>query len=98
MTKVSDMVGHFAEPRGDSGYSVDHDIAMRIVVEMRRIMSMDLDELNLATAAQIYNGSVDGEEMIAAWGILNAGERRAWRNFVEYEEFLKIERLKHVDS
>jgi hypothetical protein len=98
MTKVSDMLGHFAEPRGNSGYSVEHEDAVRIVIEMRRIMGMDLDELDVATAAQIYNGSVDGEEMIAAWELLNAGERRAWRNFVEYEEFLKVERLKHVDS
>jgi hypothetical protein len=82
MAKVSDMIGDFAEPRGDSGYSVDHDIAIRIAGEMRQILNMDLEEIDIAFKAYLFNRTIDSEEMIAAWSHLNAGERRAWREFV----------------
>ena len=89
MAKVSEMIGDAAKPRGESGYAVDHDIAFAITTEMRRIMALDLDERDVATAAQIYNAEVDSEEMIAAWALLNAGERASWRSLVNYEEYLR---------
>lgn len=94
MAKVSDMIGDYSEPRGDLGYSVDHDIAIRIVGEMRRIMALDLEEADVATAVQVYNAEVDAEEMIAAWEHLNAGERASWRNFVNHDEYLRAQERK----
>lgn len=94
MAKVSDMIGDFAEPRGDAGYSVDHDIAARIASEMRQILNRDLDEVDVALEARLYNRSIDSEELIAAWGLLNAGERATWKRFVNYEEWLRNEELK----
>lgn len=82
MTKVSDMIGDYAEPRGNLGYSVDHDIAARIAGEMRQIMNMDLEEIAIGLKAYLFNTQVETEEMIAAWELLNPGERRAWREFV----------------
>ncbi len=82
MAKVSDMVGDYAEPRGDAGYSVDHDVAIRVAGEIRQILNMDLEEIDIALKAYLFNRSVDSEELIAAWDHLNAGERRAWREFV----------------
>jgi hypothetical protein len=91
MAKVSDMIGDYAEPRGNAGYSVDHDIASAVTAEMRRIMALDLEELDVATAVQVYNAEVDSEEMIAAWELLNTTERASWRRFVNYNEFLRNE-------
>jgi hypothetical protein len=96
MAKVRDMIGDYAEPRGDSGYSVDTDVALRIAGEMRQILNLDLDEIDISLEVQIYNRSADSEELIAAWEHLNAGERRAWRQFVNYDEFVKTEKLKHA--
>lgn len=94
MAKVSDMIGDYAEPRGDLGYSVDHDIATRIAGEMRQILNQDLDEADIATAVQVFNRLIDAEEMIAAWAHLNAGERASWRNFVNYDEYLQAQERK----
>jgi len=88
------MLGDYAEPRGNAGYSVDHDVAMKIATHMREIMAYDLDETDVATFVQIYNFELDTEEFIAAWELLNAGERAAWRRFVNYEEWLRNEKLR----
>lgn len=82
MAKVSDMIGDYAEPRGDLGYSVDHDTASRLASDIRAIMNADRDESLIGAAAYLYNSQCDHEELIAAWDLLNAGERRAWREFV----------------
>lgn len=94
MTKVSDMIGDYAEPRGDSGYSVDQDHAARLAGEMRQILNRDLDEVDVALEAQLYSRTTDSEDMIAAWSHLNAGERAAWRRFVNYDEYLRNEERK----
>lgn len=82
MAKVSDMIGDYAEPRGDLGYSVDHEIAQRLADGMRKVMNADREERLISAAAHLFNSQCDHEELIAAWGLLNAGERRAWREFV----------------
>lgn len=82
MAKVSDMIGDYCDPRGNSGFAVDHDIAARIAGDMRQIMCMDLDEIDIGLKAYLFNIEIEQEEMIAAWELLNPGERRAWREFV----------------
>lgn len=76
------MIGDYAEPRGDLGYSVDHETASQLASDIRTIMNADRDESLIAAAAYSYNRQCDNEELIAAWELLNAGERRAWREFV----------------
>jgi hypothetical protein len=90
------MIGDFAEPRGDSGYSVDTDVALRIAGEMRQILNRDLEEIDISLEVTLYNCQIDAEEMIAAWEFLNSGERRAWTQYLRYEEFLESERLKRL--
>lgn len=85
MAKVTDMIGDYAEPRGSLGYSVDYITAAKIANEMRVIMNMDLEESDIAVQVCIYNQELNtkgADEFIAAWELLNAGERRAWREFV----------------
>lgn len=82
MAKVADMIGDYAEPRGDAGYSVDHDDAVRLAENMRAVMNADREEALIAAAAWTLNLQCDQDELIAAWEFLNAGERRAWREFV----------------
>lgn len=94
MTKVSDMIGDYAEPRGDSGYAVDQEEAASIAGHMRQILNRDLEEIDVATEAQIYNRAVGQDEMIAAWELLNAGERASWRRFVNYDEWFRLEEIK----
>lgn len=80
--KVSEFLKDSHDPRGDLGRSVDIDLALKLAGEMRQILNMDLEEIDLGLKAYLFNASVDTEEMIAAWEHLNAGERRAWREFV----------------
>jgi hypothetical protein len=80
--KVAEFLKDSHDPRGNLGVSVDFDVATRIAGEMRQIMNRDLEEIDIGLEAHLYNGGVDQEEMIAAWEHLNAGERRAWREFV----------------
>ncbi|HXN96009.1 MAG TPA: hypothetical protein VN879_16005 [Candidatus Acidoferrales bacterium] len=82
MAKVTDMIGDYADPRGDSGRSVDEERAIQLAGEMRQILNRDLEEVDIALEAYLYNCQVDQDEMIAAWDHLNAMERRAWREYV----------------
>lgn len=81
MTKVAEMIGDAAQPRGTLGFAVDHDTAMQLVRDIRSIMTADREESQVAAAAYLYNGQCDHDELIAAWELLNPGERRAWREF-----------------
>lgn len=92
--KVSEYLKDFHDPRGDTGALVDPQVSDRIAGEIRRIISMDLDELDIATAVQIYNASLDQEEFVAAWGLLHSAERACWKNFVNYDEYLRNEMRK----
>lgn len=89
MTKVSDMLGDFAHPAGDSGRDVDQEKALHIAIGMRVVLNSDLSEELLAQSIQIINREMDQESMIAAWELLNAGERAAWKRYCHYEEWLK---------
>lgn len=80
--KVNEFLKNQAEPRGDSGYSVDPDEALKVSGEMRQILNLDLEEVDIACAAYLFNNELDSEVLIAAWEHLNAGERRAWREYV----------------
>lgn len=84
MTKVSDMIGDFAEPRGTAGYSVDYDIAISAAENIRATLKMDAEEHDISVAAFTLNQRLneDQELFIAAWELLNPGERRAWREYV----------------
>ena len=73
MVKVTEMIGDYAEPLGIEGYSVDHDVAVRIAGEMREMLD----------AIYKFNCVCDSDEMLAAWMHLNAMERAAWRKCVE---------------
>ena len=91
------MIGDFAHPAGESGRAVDQEVAIIIADRMRLILNLDLDELYIAFTVQGFNNTIEQDDLIAAWEHLNAGERRAWRNYVAYDEFLANERRKHVD-
>lgn len=80
--KVSEYLKDSHDPRGNLGVSVDIDIALRIAGEMRQILNMDLEEIDIGLKAYLFNAQVEQEELIAAWEHLNAGERRAWREYV----------------
>lgn len=94
MPLVKDMLSGYGVPQGDLGRSTDHDTAVGIATEVRRILNLDLDEIDIATQVQIYNAEVDAEQMMAAWDHLNAGERAAWRNLLNYNEWRRNEELK----
>lgn len=80
--KVSEFLKDSHTPQGDLGRSVDIDLALKLAGEMRQILNMDLEEIDIGVKAYLFNASVDTEEMIAAWEHLNAGERRAWKEYV----------------
>ena len=80
--KVNEFLKDQVELRGDSGYSVDPDEALKVAGEMRQILNLDLEEVDIACAAYLFNNELDSEVLIAAWEYLNAGERRAWREYV----------------
>lgn len=76
------MIGDYAPPAGDSGRGVDTDVAINLACQIRAVMNADRDEFLIAAAAYLLNSQCDQDELIAAWEHLNAGERRAWREFV----------------
>lgn len=82
--KVSEFIKDSHDPRGNLGVDVDPDVAMGIAGQIRQILNLDLEEADIATAAHIYNLELGAkqDEFVAAWEFLNAGERRAWREFV----------------
>jgi hypothetical protein len=94
MVKVADMLSGYGVPQGELGRSIDHDTALRIATECRRIMGLDLEELDLATQVQLFNAEVDAEQMGAAWELLNSGERAAWRNLLNYNEWRRNQEMK----
>jgi hypothetical protein len=93
LTAVTEIKGDMYLPAGQS-----REVALRIAGEMRQILNRDLEEIDIALEVTLYDCQVDREEMLAAWGYLDAGERRAWKNFLDYETFLENERRKHADS
>ena len=85
MVQVTDMLKDTADPRGTMGYSVDQEKAQDLAETMRRLLNSDMEEWELAIKIYFENIELnqDQEMLIAAWEYLNAGERRAWKLFVE---------------
>jgi hypothetical protein len=67
-----------------------------IADECRRILALDLDEQDIATAVQIYTVEMqaDQDEWIKAWECLNSWDRSSWKRYLKYDEFLRTEKLK----
>jgi hypothetical protein len=67
-----------------------------IADECRRILALDLDEREIASAIQAYTASMqtDQEEWIKGWFCLNSKERSSWKRFVDYDRWL----LKEQDN
>lgn len=97
MAKVADMLGDYTDPIPDSAYQVPWEIANRIAAQRRLILNRDLDESDIALEIKLYSRSLTNDEYMASDLYLNAGERRSWRDFLNYDEFLQreIERANH---
>lgn len=68
-----------------------------IADECRRILGLDLDEQDIATAVQVYQAELNqlpSGEMLKGWFCLNATERASWKLFVNYNEWLAKERAR----
>lgn len=92
MTKVTEIKGDLYLPVGMS-----REVALRMAGEMRQIMNRDLDEIDIALEVTLYESLVDSEHKLAAWGYLDASERRAWKNFLNWKEFVRDERARNAD-
>jgi hypothetical protein len=94
MVKTTDMLAGYGVPLGDLGRSIDHDTALRTAEECRRILSLDIDEVDLSLQVQLFNAEVDPEQMGAAWELLSSLERSSWRNLLNYNEWRRNQELK----
>lgn len=86
MVKTADMTREYGDLKG-----------WTVAQEMRRIMTLDLDEIDIRTQVQIYQAELSTEDQLAANLHLNPSERRGWKDYLRYEEWCRHERLKHVD-
>jgi hypothetical protein len=89
--KVSEILNR--EPQDVLGYSVDYSTAPKISGEIRRILNLDLDEIDIATQVQIYDSSLSNEDRLAASSLLSPAERRAWQMFVNYEDWRRTQEM-----
>jgi hypothetical protein len=85
MAKVSDMLRGIDDPMGTIGYIEDQAKAADLAETMRRLLRSDMEEWELAIKIHEENKFLNEDQdlFIAAWRYLNAGERRAWKLFVE---------------
>ena len=62
--------------------------------ECRRILALDLDEVDLATAVQVYTAEMNArqEEWLQGWFCLSSWERSSWKRFVDYDEWVRKEK------
>ena len=100
MTKVSTLIGDFAAPQGDMGREVSWEAAAEVAAIMRGILNQDLDEEDIARSVYDFNSYLNlrqQEELVAAWELLNAGERATWKRFVNYDQWLFEEKLRARD-
>jgi hypothetical protein len=67
-----------------------------IADECRRILSLDLDETDIATAVQVYTAEMqaDQDEWIKGWFCLSSVERSTWKRFVDYDQWLAKEKAR----
>lgn len=83
--KVSDLLNR--EPQDDLGLTVNYTHAPRIAGEIRRILNLDLDEVDIATQVEIYDSSLTNEDRLAASLLLKPAERSSWQMFLNYEDW-----------
>jgi hypothetical protein len=73
MVKVSDMIGDDDHSGALPGWHIPQEIAENVANEMRELLE----------AIYKYNCVLDQDVQLAAWGYLNAMERRAWKLVVQ---------------
>lgn len=61
-----------------------------VAEECRRILALDLDETDIATAVQVYTAEMQAyqDEWLQGWFCLNSMERSTWKRFVDYDQWL----------
>ena len=78
-----------------SNFFVPGEVVKRTAAEMRQILNRDLDEIDIQLEVQLYTASLGQDVLEAVWEeILNASERRAWKNFLSLDEFIRDETLR----
>ena len=62
-----------------------------IADECRRILALDLDEIDIATAVQVYTAEMQDkqDEWLAAWECLNSWDRSSWKRYMDYDKWLE---------
>ena len=74
--KISDILKDQADPLGDAGLNVDPDLAEATAAVIREILSRSSQE------AKEFNDNVGHDELFAAWRLLGAVERSAFKELV----------------
>jgi hypothetical protein len=92
MPKVKEMLGDTAVPAGEVGRDIDQEQAMGVANGMRMLLLADLPEEAIARGVHVFSAELDSDLYVAAWEFLNAGERRAWKAYMNYEEWLRYAR------
>ena len=67
--------------------------------ECRRILALDLDETDIATAVQVYTAEMQSrqEEWLAGWFCLNSWDRSSWKRYMEYDKWLASEQCERCN-
>jgi hypothetical protein len=67
-----------------------------IADECRRILALDLDETDIATAVQVYQAELSamGEDALQGWFCLSSMERSTWKRFCDYDQWLALEKIR----
>jgi len=66
----------------------------RLAAVMQQILNEDIPEVDMAVSVQSFNASLSSKDILAAWPLLASYERAAWKKFVDYENWLKSEKLR----
>jgi hypothetical protein len=59
--------------------------AITVAHRIRSVMSMDLDEFDMADRARELNETFTTEQLHSAWHVLNSSERSAWKQLLTLE-------------
>ena len=78
MAKVTDMVGDYADPLGDAGLNVDPEVAEGTAFFIRELLDRASQE------ACELESHINHDAYFAAWRIMNAVERAAFKALVAY--------------
>lgn len=76
MAKVSEMLAPGISPA-----------AIDLIHRMRHVMSMDLDEYDMADVVREVNAEINRDQGIfqEAWTLMASNERAAWKGYLELE-------------